>query len=151
MNQSELLKKLVAGKGLPYGWCYCFHEQCQRKEECVRWLSCQYLSEKETHGNAIYPNAWRGGECKEFCQLRVVKTAWGFDHLFKDVKVADAQTLRCRLRSCLGSKGQYYRYKLGQLKLKPDQQDNIKQLFHSYGYVHADFDHYDMEIGFCNK
>jgi len=151
MNQNELLKKLVAGEGLPYGWCYCFHEQCHRKEECVRFLSCQYLAEKETRGNAVYPNAWRSGECKEFCQLRVVRMAWGFDHLFREVKVVDAQSLRASLRSYLGSKGQYYRYKLGQLKLKPEQQEYIKQLFRSYGYANVEFDHYDDEITICRK
>lgn len=147
MNQNELLEKLMAGEGLPYGWCYCFNEQCHRKEECIRFLSCRYLSEGETSGKAVYPNAWRSGECKEFCQLHVIKMAWGFDNLFKDAKVSDAQTLRCRLRGYLGSKGQYYRYKLGQLKLNPEQQEYIKQIFRSYGYANADFDHYDTVIG----
>lgn len=33
MKQLEMLKKAMAGKGLPYGWTYCFNEQCVVKEE----------------------------------------------------------------------------------------------------------------------
>lgn len=46
MKQLEMLKKAMAGKGLPYGWIYCFNEQCVVKEECVRFLSTRFLSEK---------------------------------------------------------------------------------------------------------
>ena len=52
------------------------------------------------------------------------------------------------MRSYLGSKGQYYRYKLGQLKLLPEQQEYIKQLFASYGYKNVDFDNFADEIDF---
>lgn len=146
MSQKDLLEKLMAGKGLPYGWCYCFNEQCAQKEECVCFLSSQYLDAKRMYGNAVFPNAWRGGKCQMFSQLRLTKMAWGFDHLFKDVKVSDAQYLRAKVRGILGSKGQYYRYKLGQLKLKPELQEQILQVFRSHGYPDAKFDYYEDEI-----
>ena len=52
--------------------------------------------------------------------------------------------------SGLGSKGQYYRYKLGQLKLLPEQQKYIKQLFARYGYKDVEFEHFSEEIDFTN-
>lgn len=137
-----MLKKAMAGKGLPYGWTYCFNEQCVIKDECVRFLSTRFLSEKCHSGNAVFPSAWRNGNCQYYEKLRIAKLAWGFDHLYCNVTLKDAPTLRCRLRGYLGSKGQYYRYKLGQLLLLPKQQLEIKELFHSYGYDDVEFDHF---------
>lgn len=57
MKQFEMLKKAMAGKGLPYGWTYCFNEQCVVKDECVRILSTRFLSEKRHSGNAVFPSA----------------------------------------------------------------------------------------------
>lgn len=142
MKQLEMLKKAMAGKGLPYGWTYCFNEQCVVKEECVRFLSTRFLSEKRHSGNAVFPSAWRNGNCQYYEKLRIAKLAWGFDHLYRNVTLKDAPILRCRLRGYLGSKGQYYRYKLGQLLLLPKQQLEIKELFHSYGYDDVEFDHF---------
>ena len=76
--------------------------------------------------------------------------AWGFDRLFADVKVKDAPLLRSEMRAYLGSKGQYYRYKLGQMKLVPEQQEYIKQLFARFGYKDVDFEHFAEEIDFTN-
>lgn len=52
------------------------------------------------------------------------------------------------MRDYLGSKGQYYRYKLGQLKLLPEQQNYIKQLFARFGYEDVEFEHFSDEIDF---
>lgn len=142
MKQLEMLKKAMAGKSLPYGWIYCFNEQCVVKDECVRFLSTRFLSEKRHSGKAVFPSAWRNGNCQYYEKLRIAKLAWGFDHLYCNVTLKDAPTLRCRLRGYLGSKGQYYRYKLGQLLLLPKQQLEIKELFHSYGYDDVEFDHF---------
>ncbi len=51
--------------------------------------------------------------------------AWGFDKLFAEMKVKDAPALRAEMRDYLGSKGQYYRYKLGQLKLLPSSSPSL--------------------------
>ena len=77
--------------------------------------------------------------------------AWGFDHLFTEMKVKDAPALRAEMRDYLGSKGQYYRYKLGQLKLLPEQQTYIKQFFARYGYKDVEFDHFSEEIDFTKS
>ena len=77
--------------------------------------------------------------------------AWGFDKLFAEIKVKDAPALRAKMREYLGSKGQYYRYKLGKLKLLPEQQEYIKQLFDSYGYHDVEFEHFSDEIDFTRS
>jgi len=64
------------------------------------------------------------------------------------VKACDAHGMRLLLRSYLRSKGQYYRYKLGQLKLTPAKQADILRLFRSKGYPNVCFDHYEDVISY---
>lgn len=145
MTQEELLEDMAAHKDLPYNWTYCFNDECQRKDECVCYLSRKYMKDDMLIARTVMPNAWKNKECAAFSQIRVLKVAWGFDSLFRDVKMRDASTLRLRLRSYLGSKGQYYRYKLGQLKLSPKQQKEVLQIFCDFGYDDVKFDHYEYE------
>ncbi len=148
MDEKELLRKAFEYGNVPYGIQYCFTEPCPMKDKCIHYLSSLYMSDDTDRGYAIFPNALKNGKCKFFAPLRVVKMAWGFDKLFADVKVKDAPVLRSEMRDFLGSKGQYYRYKLGQLKLLPEQQEHIKQIFARFGYEDVDFEHFVDEIDF---
>ena len=148
MEKKDLLRKAFEYGDVPYGITYCFTEPCPMKDECIHYLSSLYKGEDIQRGNAIFPNALKNGKCQFFAPLRVVKMAWGFDKLFADVKVKDAPVLRSEMRKFLGSKGQYYRYKLGQLKLLPEQQEYIKQLFARFGYEDVEFEYFSDEIDF---
>ena len=133
---------------LPSRISYCFTEPCPMKDECIHYLAGLYKSNEVQQGHAIFPNALKEGKCKFFAELRIVKMAWGFDKLFAEVKVKDAPVLRSEIRKYLGSKGQYYRYKLGQMKLLPEQQEHIKQIFAQFGYQDVDFEYFSDEIDF---
>ena len=148
MDEKELLEQAFKYGYVPCSVTYCFTEPCPMKDKCIHYLSGLYKNEETDRGDAIFPNALKDGKCKYFAPLRVVKMAWGFDHLFTEMKVKDAPALRAEMRDYLGSKGQYYRYTLGQLKLLPEQQEYIKQLFASYGYKNVDFDNFADEIDF---
>lgn len=137
---------MVATQGLPHGWCYCFNDSCPQRETCVRYLSKRYLPASAVMATSVVPNAWHGGPCKAFCQLRTIKVAWGFDALLYEVKARDLPTFRLRLTTLLGCKSQYYRYKLGQKKLSPEQQTRILRLFSDMGYEGGRFDHYGYEV-----
>lgn len=148
MDEKELLRNAFECGSVPYGIHYCFTESCPMKDNCIHYLASLYKSDDNDRGYAIFPNALRNGKCQYFSPLRVVKMAWGFDKLFAEVKVKDAPVLRSKMRDYLGSKGQYYRYKLGQLKLLPEQQNYIKQLFAQFGYEDVEFEHFSDEIDF---
>lgn len=148
MDKKELLKKAFEYGNVPCNITYCFTEQCPMKGECIHYLSALYKNDDLKRGYAVFPNALKDGKCQFYAQLRVVKMAWGFGKLFTEVKVKDAPTLRAEMRQYLGSKGQYYRYKLGQQKLLPEQQEHIKQLFAQFGYDNVEFEHFDNEIDF---
>ena len=121
MDEKELLKQAFEYGNVPSIITYCFTEPCPMKDKCIHYLSALYDKDKKDRGEAIFPNALKDGKCKYFAPLRVVKMAWGFDKLFAEIKVKDAPALRAKMREYLGSKGQYYRYKLGKLKLLPEQ------------------------------
>lgn len=150
MDKKELLKKAFEYGNVPSLISYCFTEQCPMKNECIHYLSSLYKSDDIKQGHAIFPNALQDGKCQFFAPLRVVKMAWGFANLFAEVKVKDAPRLRSEMRDYLGSKGQYYRYKLGQLKLLPEQQVYIKQIFARFGYKDVEFEHFSDEIDFTH-
>ena len=113
MDEKELLKQAFKYGNVPSIITYCFTEPCPMKDKCIHYLSALYDKDKKDRGEAIFPNALKDGKCKYFAPLRVVKMAWGFDKLFAEIKVKDAPALRAKMREFLGSKGQYYRYKLG--------------------------------------
>lgn len=148
MDKKELLKNAFEYGNLPSRISYCFTEPCPMKDECIHYLAGLYKSDEVQQGHAIFPNALKEGKCKFFAELRIVKMAWGFDKLFAEVKVKDAPVLRSEMRKYLGSKGQYYRYKLGQMKLLPEQQEHIKQIFAQFGYQDVDFEYFSDEIDF---
>lgn len=148
MDKKELLKNAFEYGNLPNRISYCFTEPCPMKDECIHYLAGLYKSDEVQQGHAIFPNALKEGKCKFFAELRIVKMAWGFDKLFTEVKVKDAPVLRSKMRKYLGSKGQYYRYKLGQMKLLPEQQEHIKQIFAQFGYQDVDFEYFSDEIDF---
>lgn len=148
MNVKESLRKVFKQGNVPYNITYCFTEQCPMNDQCIHYLSYLCKRDNVLRGNAIFPNALKDGKCSFYTPLRIVKVAWGFDKLFTNVKVKDAPILRSEMRHYLGSKGQYYRYKLGQLKLLPEQQEYIKRLFARFGYTDVEFQYFSEEIDF---
>lgn len=150
MDEKELLRKAFESGEVPGIITYCFTELCPMKNNCIHYLASLYKNDDTKRGHAIFPNALKYGKCEFFAPLRIVKMAWGFDKLFAEVKVKDAPLLRSEMRSYLGSKGQYYRYKLGQQKLVPEQQEHIKQLFARFGYKDVDFEYFAEEIDFTS-
>lgn len=148
MKEQELLKKTFEQGDVPGVIRYCFTEPCPMKNQCIHYLAAICKNDDVQQGYAIFPDALQNGKCRFFASLRVVEKAWGFDKLFAEVRVKDAPTLRSEMRAYLGSKGQYYRYKLGQLKLLPEQQEHIKRLFARFGYEDVEFEHFAEEIDF---
>ena len=145
-ESQELLAKAFAEGRVSSNAVCCFLEQCVRKNECLRYQLWVCLRQKWAEGKAVFPDAETDDACPFFAPLRTVRMAWGFNALFRDVRINDGKELRAQMREILGSKRQYYSYKLGQRKLLPEQQDEIKRLFAEYGYADADFDHFSYGI-----
>ena len=148
MEPKDLLRMAFDGNHVPGNITYCFHDQCPMKDQCIHYQCGVCKQDHVDRGFSVFPSALREGKCKYFAALRIVKMAWGFDLLFEDVKAKDAPGLRAKMKAYLGSNGQYYRYKQGQLKLLPEQQACIKQMFADKGYKDVEFEQFTEEIDF---
>ena len=60
--------------------------------------------------------------------------AWGFTHLYDNVRVRDYRFVRQAVTRYLSSTGTYYRYHHGERLLTPEQQRDIQHIFSSFGY-----------------
>ena len=67
--------------------------------------------------------------------MKKERLAWGFSHLFDDVKHSDYRSLRCAMEDHFGSRFVYYRYHRGINKLSGEEQQWINDLFQRYGYA----------------
>ena len=146
MENTDILKIALRASDIPASWPYCFNSSCQQCDTCLRYQAALTLDTASTVGTTVLPTVLDRNTCPHFKRLRTVRTAWGFDRLFDNVRVADAPTLRKRMRDIVGGNGNYYRYHHGQRRLAPEQQSLIRRLFAEYGYENIEFDHYQAEI-----
>ena len=120
---------------IPTSFARCFQSDCPLADTCMRFLAGQYIPDRQTKGEAIYPTARRDGDCKHYKQTRVIHAAYGFGALFAEVKKKDDTPLRDRIKAYLGGNTTYYRYHHGERLLTPEQQEWIIRLFRRHGYT----------------
>lgn len=123
----------------------CFNTSCPLKDNCIRFFAGIHAPSDKLFGRAVYPAALKDGKCEMFKQTTIIKAAYGFSTLFKDVKSRDEHTLRLAMIDYLGSRSAYYHYANGSYVLNPEQQEWIINLFKKYGYTeNLQFDNYKM-------
>lgn len=133
---------------VPKSFIFCFLD-CPMSARCVRHRAGETVSAGTQFGTAVFPTARQGKSCSMFKELRVIRGAWGFDHLFAPVLATDIASLRADVKSYLGGNGTYSRYKLGRRLLTPEQQRDILNIFRRYGYTEeTQFDHYVDVVDF---
>ena len=134
----------------PLSWHHCFNENCEKRDNCLRFQTGLTIPDDVVWGNAVYPTAKKGSQCKLYKEIRVINGAYGFKSLFSEVKQKDYTPLRDQIKDYLGGHGTFYRYNSGDKLLTPEQQQWILNLFASYGYKKEDlaFEHYKDSIDF---
>ena len=144
------MEKELEIKDIPSKYKLCFNEACQLRDNCMHYQA--YLRKPETvlAGPAIYPDAWKNGQCEHFNEVKIVTKAWGFTRIYNNVPqylVATARRKVCNYfsRGC----GPYYRYHHGENKLTPHQQQDILNILAQYGPTDGlTFDHYKKDWDF---
>lgn len=137
-------EKELTFKDAPLGYPVCFNEQCSKHRECMHYHMGTLAPPHKKVGKAIYPAAWKDGECSYFCEKRPVWLAWGFNGLYKNMSKFQAAEARRQVRYFFGlGKGVYYRYHNGEKLLSPRQQQEILNIASRCGSIEgAEFDHY---------
>ena len=144
-------EKVLNRKDIPMGYPLCFNNECTEKERCMHYQARLLRAEDgRPYGNAIFPTAWQDGKCKCFREKRLVRKAWGFQHLYDNVPQRDKAEARHCVRSFFsGGCGPYYRYHHGENLLSPEQQDKIMKIIAKFGSTDGiRFDHYVEEWDF---
>lgn len=148
MTQADLVRLYLAKGDVYNSWSYCFNQQCPLAQECAHYLSVTYKNPEQTKGYAIYPDAYHDNKCEHFLQLQMIKMAYGFTNILEELKRKDEATFRIHMTSYFGSKTSYYRYKLGQTELVPEQQQYVLKWCQQHGYTNMRFDRYAEEVNY---
>ena len=135
---------------LPRDMAYCFNHSCPKANKCFRHIAALVKKERLKCGYAIYPDALQEGRCDYFLRPRAIAAAWGFAHLYDNVKHSEIGTMRAHVMGILGGRTSYYRYHRGEKRLTPEQQDAIKDCFASQGYEKPTFDYFKEMIDFIS-
>ena len=132
--------KELKSKDIPWGYALCFNDACGLKDNCMHYQARQLMAEGRYAGQAVYPTAWQDGECRCFCEKKLVKKAPSRDR---------AEARHC-VRSYFSSgNGPYYRVHHGENKLSPQQQADIMAIIAKFCPIEGvKFDHYVMDWDF---
>ena len=127
MENNRISIKKFENTIIPDGWARCFNEACRLHDSCVRFKAGEALSENQTEGCSVYPNAVKkDGVCKYYKAYKTIRTAWGFRKIMENIKVTDANAIRQELRLFFGNNSRYYRYFNGKRRLTEKQKVWIK-------------------------
>lgn len=134
---------------IPPSFARCFLSDCPLADSCARFLAGKYIPEGQWSGDAVYPTARQGADCRMYKRTRVIRAAYGFNALFAEVKKKDDTPLRDQIKRFLGGNTTYYRYHHGERMLTPEQQAWIIALFRRNGYEEPlGFDSYEERYDF---
>lgn len=140
----------LESKNIPWGYPLCFNEGCQLREKCLHYQANLLKTAEHLSGPAIYPDAWKSGQCQRYNEAKLVQKAWGFSKIYKNVPHYLRSEARHYVRSYFsGGCGPYYRYHHGDNKLSPKQQADIMAILAKYGSIDdLAFDHYETDWDF---
>ena len=141
----------LKAKDIPWGYAQCFNDACNHKDTCMHYQAWLLSNQKNRFiGKAVYPSAWQGGDCRCYCEKKLIKQAWGFEHLYDNVAEYRKAEAREYVRSYFSAgMGPYYRVHHGENKLSPKQQDDIMQIIARFGSTDGiKFDHYETDWDF---
>lgn len=149
MNKLTDIEKATLQQQMPAGYMVCFQQDCPLHDSCMRFVAGQNLPDDRQMGNAVFPAARQGDQCRYYHKYRVFNGAAGFNTLFNNVLARHSVQLRQAIKDHLGGNGTYYLYHNGKKWLTPEQQDWILSLFRRYGYTEdLSFDQYQQMFDF---
>ena len=144
------MEKRLEYKNIPPGYEHCFNEHCQLRSKCMHYQVYLLKPDERIVGPVVYPSAWKSGHCLRFNEVKLVKMAWGFSQLYKNVPhYLQAEARRSVMHYFSRGNGPYYRYHHGENKLMPNQQEDIMNILSQYGSTEGlAFDHYETDFDF---
>ena len=87
-------EKELKAKDIPMGYELCFNSACADKDKCMHYQAMLLTSADRYKGQAVFPTAWQSGNCRCYREKKLVKKAWGFSGLYKNVDSRDRTAAR---------------------------------------------------------
>lgn len=145
-----MTEKELKYENLPYGFQVCFNSDCKLRETCMHYQAGLLQPADKLSGHAVFPQAWKSGTCKCYLEKKIIKKAWGFSRIYRNVPQKEKAEARMYVKSYFSSgNGPYYRYHHGENLLSPKQQEDIMKILADYGPTEdLAFDHYVADFDF---
>ena len=146
----EMMEKELKYENLPYGFQVCFNNDCKLRETCMHYQAGLLQPADKLSGHAVFPQAWKSGTCKCYLEKKIVRKAWGFSRIYRNVPQKEKAEARMYVKNYFSSgNGPYYRYYHGENLLSPKQQEDIMKILADYGPTEdLAFDHYVADFDF---
>jgi hypothetical protein len=150
LKMKTMEDKVLTVNDIPEGYALCFNNGCADKDKCMHYQAMLLTSADRFKGNAVYPTAWQDGKCRCYREKKLVKKAWGFSSLYKNVDRRDRAEARRYVSSYFGrGNGPYYRAHHGEITLSPKQQEDILKIVANFGPIDGiKFDGYKIDWDF---
>ena len=144
------MEKELKYENLPWGFKVCFNSDCKLRDTCMHYQAGLLLPEDKLSGHAVFPQAWKSGACKSYLEKKLVRKAWGFSRIYRNVPHYQKAEARMYVKNYFSSgNGPYYRYHHGENLLSPKQQKDIMKILADYGPTgDLAFDHYVTDWDF---
>ena len=145
-----MTEKELKYENLPYGFQVCFNNDCKLRETCMHYQAGLLQPADKLSGHAVFPQAWKSGTCKRYLEKKIVRKAWGFSRIYRNVPQKEKAEARMYVKNYFSSgNGPYYRYYHGENLLSPKQQEDIMKILADYGPTEdLAFDHYVTDFDF---
>lgn len=143
-------ERKLSFQDVPWGYHLCFNSKCPKADECLHYQAGLLAPVTMTAGAAIYPAAWKNGDCQHYRMCKPVQLAYGFNNLYRHLPSYLASEARMRIRAYLSSgMSTYYRYHHGERLMSPQLQKEILGIMARYGSTEGlSFDHYVTAFDF---
>lgn len=121
----------------------CVHTDCEMADVCLRTKGYKTVNDDDRQFPIINPNiVSKKADCAYFAKLVTVKYAKGFKAIFNKIPAGTGNTIYHNLSVYFG-KNPYYARRNGNVLISPDEQEYIREFFHSYGVEDEVFDGYE--------
>lgn len=142
-------KKELTWEMVPKGWALCFNSECPLCQSCLRWQAGRLAPQELTVTRCVTPSAAAKEPCPHFASAETVQYARGFSTIYNRVLKHDYTFLRKQMTLMLSGKRYYYEYMRGERRLSTVQQEDIRELFTSWGYADSvHFDAFEQDFDF---
>ena len=131
---------------IPQNFVHCCNSECTRAKDSLRQLAYRSLDDSRKEIRILNPHQTQGEACTEYHTSEPQLFRRGLTHLYDNMTVRMAKSVRATLYSHFGNT-QYYRIVNGERALSPGEQAYIRRVLERNGIANQDvFDEEELRL-----